>query len=105
MDVLKDKQNKTYPYISRYSAFPFFYNEQDKKFIYGITSQLDNSISYVAHKVTDADTLESLALKYYGRPDYYWIIADFNRIQDPFIKLLDFYNIVNIPSLSNISFE
>lgn len=105
MDVLKDKQSKTYSYISRYSAFPFFYNTKDTKYIYGITSQLNTNISYVAHKVNQADTLESLALKYYGRPDYYWIIADFNRIQDPFIKLIDRYTVINIPSLSNISFE
>ena len=105
MDVLKDKQSKTYSYISRYSAFSFFYNTEDTKYIYGITSQLNTNTSYVAHKVNQADTLESLALKYYGRPDYYWIIADFNRIQDPFIKLSDRYKVVNIPSLSNISFE
>lgn len=105
MDVLKDKQSKTYSYISRYSAFPFYYNTQDNKYIYGITAHLDKEIVFVAHQVSQADTLESLALKYYGRPDYYWIIADFNSIQDPFIKLIDHYKILNIPSLSNISFE
>lgn len=105
MDVLKDKQTKTYSYISRYSGFPFFYNTQDNKYIYGVTSQLDTNITYVAHPVIQSDTLESLSLKYYGRPDYYWIIADFNRIQDPFIKLIEHYEILNIPSLSNITFE
>lgn len=105
MDVLTDKQTKKYPYISRYSAFPYFYNTEDNKYIYGITSQLDENISYVAHQVIQSDTLESLALKYYGRPDYYWIIADFNRIQDPFIKLDSYFKIVNIPTISNISFE
>ena len=51
------------------------------------------------------DTLDSLALKYYGRPDLFWIIADFNRIQDPFIKLVDYFSIIKIPSLSTLSFE
>lgn len=105
MDVLRDKQSKQYAYVSRYSTFPYFYNTQDNKFIYGVTSQLSSGTTYVAHKVTQSDTLESLALKYYGRPDYYWIIADFNRIQDPFIKLLGKFEVINIPTLSNISYK
>ena len=35
---------------------------------------------------------------------YYWIIADFNRIQDPFINLPVGYTI-KIPVLSNIEFK
>lgn len=105
MDVLKDKQSKKYPYISRYSGFSYYYHILDNKYIYSVTSQLNTNISYVAHKVVQSDTLESLALKYYGRPDYYWVIADFNRIQDPFISLKENFDILRIPSLSNISFE
>lgn len=105
MDVLKDKQSKTYSYISRYSAFPFYYNTLDNKYIYGVTSQLDKNIPYVAHKIEQSDTLESLALKYYGRPDYYWVIADFNSIQDPFIHLKEKFEIIKIPALSNISYQ
>lgn len=105
MDVLKDKQSKTYSYISRYSAFPFYYNTLDNKYIYGVTSQLDKNIPYVAHKIEQSDTLESLALKYYGRPDYYWVIADFNSIQDPFIYLKEKFEIIKIPALSNISYQ
>ena len=29
----------------------------------------------------------------------------FNRIQDPFIKLIDHFEVINIPTLSNISYE
>ena len=105
MDVLRDKQGKQYSYISRYSGFPFYYNTEDDKYIYGITSQLELTTTYVAHKVVQSDTLDSLALKYYGRPDYFWVIADFNRIQDPFIKLIDHFEVINIPTLSNISYE
>ena len=105
MDVLTNKQTKTYPYISRYAGFPYYYNTVDDKYIYGVTAQLETNIAYVAHQVTQYDTLESLALTYYGRPDYYWVIADYNRIQDPFIKLIDHFDIINIPTLSNISFE
>lgn len=105
MDVLKDKQTKSYPYISRYAGFPFYYNTLDDKYIYGVTGQLDEDIPYVAHKVLQSDTLESLSLKYYGRPDYYWVIADFNRIQDPFVILKEKFETLKIPTLSNISYE
>ena len=49
--------------------------------------------------------LDNLAEHYYGRPDYYWIIADFNRIQDPLINLWEHYKKLKVPVLSNIVFE
>ena len=105
MDVLKDRQKRNYNYVSRYTSFPFYYNTLDKKYIYGITSQLRDDSLYVTHKITQYDTLDSLSLKYYGRPDYYWIIADFNHLQDPFIKLYNYIDIIKIPTLSNIAFK
>lgn len=105
MDVLKDRETKSYEYISRYSSFPYYYNTQDDKYIYGLTSQLSENSTFVAHKVVQDDTLDKLANYYYGRPDLYWIIADFNRIQDPFISLFGNYDIVKVPSLSSISFR
>ena len=104
-DVLRDKSQKRYSYISRYTPFYYYYNTKDDKYIYGITSQLNTNISYVAHKITEKDTLDSLSLKYYGRPDLYWVIADFNRIQDPFIQLWGKYDVLHIPTLSDISFK
>lgn len=105
MEVLKDKSYKSSSALSRYSAFPYYYNSEDNKYIYGITGHLGQNVTYVAHKITITDTLDSLALKYYGRPDYYWIIADFNRIKDPFIKLYGNYEYMNIPNMSSVSFE
>lgn len=105
MEVLKDKQTRDYNSLSRYSSFPFYYHTKDNKYVYGITAHLNKEIEYVAHKVSDTDNLDALALKYYGRPDYYWIIADFNNIQDPYIKLSNYFEIINIPSLSFISFN
>ena len=104
MDILKDKQTKSYDSVSRYSSFPFYYNTKYDKYIYGITSQLDDGTSYSVHTITYRDSLDSLSLKYYGRPDYFWIIADFNRIRDPFIKLSEHYKTIKIPSLSSINF-
>ena len=50
----------------------------------------------------DYDTLDLLALNYYGRPDFYWIIADFNGIKDPFIDLPKKFKTIRIPTLTQI---
>ena len=105
MDVLKDKQTKNYNNISRYSPFPFYYHTVDNKYIYGLTAQLSDDVEYVAHSVTQKDTLDNLSLKYYGRPDYYWVIADFNKIQDPFINLSKRFTVIRIPAISGIKFR
>ena len=105
MDVLKDKSQKRYKYISRYTPFAYYYHTLDNKYIYATTSQLNENVTYVAHKVNESDTLDSLSLKYYGRPDYYWIIADFNRIQDPYMKLFGRFDTLKIPTLSDITFK
>ena len=105
MDVLKDKQTKQYDYLSRYSIFPLYYNTEDSKFVYGLTSQLSDETSYVLHNVQQSDTLDSLASYYYGRPDYFWVIADYNRITDAFINLADTFKEIKIPTLSNIVYK
>lgn len=104
MDSLKDKAIKDYNYTSRYGPFPYFYNVNDNKYVYGITSWLSLDCSRTTHTVEDTDTLDGLALKYYGRPDLYWVIADFNRIVDPYINLYDNFNFIYIPDLSGVRY-
>ena len=74
----------------------------DKKYIYGLTRNLRSDTEYIIHNVASTDTLDSLALKYYGRPDLYWVIADFNRIKDAYTNIYDNYNFLYIPTLSGI---
>lgn len=103
-DKVIDKQYRTYERICRYDVFPFFYNKTDNKYFYGITANLKKSIRYVAHKVVEGDTLDTLSLYYYGNPLYYWAIADFNNINDPYTDLkID--DIIKIPTLSDIEFN
>lgn len=104
MDYLKSPQTKDYNSLSRYATTTFYYHIKDKKYIYGLTKQLSTTTDYVAHIVKPEDTLESIALFYYGRPDYYWIIADYNRI-NPFIHLSDKYTTIRVPSISYIYYE
>lgn len=87
MNVLINENYKSYDYLSRYSSFPYFYNINDNKYTYGITAQLKNDTPYVEHIVKQGETIDNLALKYYNNPTKFWIICDFNRIQDPFIEL------------------
>lgn len=105
MDILKDKAAVSKDYISRYSGFPYYYNTLDKKYIQGLSAQLDTETSYVIVSINANTTLDFLANKYYGRPDYWWAIADFNRIQDPFIALYPRYTELKIPSIAGISFK
>lgn len=105
MDILTNKSKKEYKDISRYSSFPVYYHTLDKKYIYGITKQLALNIPYVEVSIGPEDTFDTLANTYYGRPDYYWIIADFNRISDPFINLGEHYTKIKIPALTSIEYE
>jgi hypothetical protein len=59
---------------------------------------------WVAHKVVQDDTLDKLALNYYNNPSYWWIIAYFNDIQDAFINLKDYFDIIKIPALNSVEF-
>ena len=103
MEVI-DKTYKTYTKLSRYNNFTYYYQSNDKKYIYGITSRLNDKTSYTNYLVKKNDTLDTLALYYYNNPTYFWIIADFNRISDPY-KKLDENTYIKIPSFSSISFE
>ena len=104
MERIKNKSYKTYPYISRYTSFPYYYNTIDNKYIYGLTDNINKNVNYTVHKVRDYDTLDLLADTYYGRPDFFWIIADFNNIIDPLEPLSGKFKSLKIPSMSNIYF-
>lgn len=105
MSILTKKDYRSYPRVSRYSVFPYYFNRIDERYVYGITAHLkDSDTKYVIHKVVDGDTLDTLALYYYNNPTYFWIIADFNRIQDPY-KDLEQGTLLKIPTFSNIQYD
>ena len=104
MDILKDKNYKQFDYTCRYSGVPYYYNKEDKKYIFGLGTNLKKDSAYVLHQVKETDTLDYLALKYYNNPTYYWIICDFNRIQNPFDKPIVGTHLM-IPSFSDLKFD
>ena len=73
--------------------------------MYGISKNLNTNTDYVLHNLVDSDSLDSLALKYYGRPDLFWVIADFNNLNDPYIRLVDKMSSIKIPALSGITWR
>lgn len=105
MDRLIDKQTKNYPSLSRYSTTPFYYDTLEDKYVYGLCKPLSSDSQYTIHTLSPEDTLDSLALFYYGRPDYFWVISEFNRINDPFINLYSKQKTIKIPSISYIYYE
>ena len=103
MEIAKNKYYKNFNSVNRYGQYPFYYNTEDKRYFGGITNHLKDTTAFVFHNIKEGDTLDSLSLYYYGNPTRYWIIADFNRIQDPFIELIPGEKI-KIPSFADIQF-
>lgn len=104
MDKFIDKQYKDYEKLSRYSVVPYFYNVDTKKYTYGTCSWLSEETPYQNYTVEMDDTLDSISLRAYGSPIYYWIIASFNRMTDC-LQPLTVGDIIKIPSKSAIQFE
>jgi len=103
-DILKNKSYLQYPRISRYSSFPYYYNETDDKYSCGTTNQLDDSVDFVYYEVQSGDSYDSIALTYYDNPTYYWVICDFNRIMDCFDRPKA-GTLLKIPTFSQLRYK
>lgn len=104
MDILTNKQYKDYNSVSRYSAFPIYYNTRDNKWVMGSTNALSQDCQYSVHKVLKFEDYDTIALLHYGNPTLYWVICDFNNIVDPFVPPAP-GSTLKIPVLSHISFD
>jgi nucleoid-associated protein YgaU len=105
MDKLVNKKILTFDYVSRYAGVPYYFDKEKKREVFGIGSPMSKDTAYISHLVQGSDTLDSLALKYYNNPTYWWVIAAFNSILDPFINLATEYKVIKIPSISSIVFS
>lgn len=104
MDTLKNKNYASFDYTSRYTNTPYYFDTIENKEVYGIGTNLKTQAEFVTHKVKSNDTLDSLALKYYNNPTFWWIIAYYNDIQDPFKPLIAKFETLRIPSISSLEF-
>lgn len=105
MEKLTNKRYNTFDYTCRYTTVPYFYDTETQSDVYGIGTQMSSQTTFVSHKVCPEDTLDALALTYYNNPTYWWVIAYFNQITDPFIALSSKFSILKIPSISSIVFK
>ena len=96
MERLVNKTISSYDYNSRYNTVPYYYNIDDEKYIRGLSKSVVGPFEYSIHMVKPTDTLDKLALYYYGDPSKYWILAEVNGILDPFIQLSSMYNFIYI---------
>ena len=103
-EILSNKTYKDYSYNCRYITVPEYFHNVDQKYVSGTTSHLIENNTYVYHTIKKNETLDSISLVYYNSPLYFWVIADFNKIQDPLIELTTGQKL-KIPTLSNIQFE
>lgn len=61
-------------------------NANENPIVFYETSNL-GLVTYYEHIYTEGERLEQIANKYYKRPDYWWIIPEFNP------EVEDFFNI------------
>lgn len=104
MDTFKNKRYGSFNYTCRYTGIAYYYDSEAQKDVYGIVKPMQKGTSWIAHKLKQEDSLDSLALKYYNNPTFWWVIAFFNNINDPFIKLNEHFDIIKIPNISSIVF-
>ena len=104
MNIAVKKQYQNFKQFSRYSITPIYYNTLDRKYFGGITQWLSDETPYETYEVQIADTYDSIALRYYGNPTFYWVITDFNRIHNPFEKPVP-GSIIKVPNFSKIEFQ
>ena len=61
-------------------------------------------LSFFFNKLKRGESIDSIALYYYNNPTYYWMICDFNFIDDPFIELTEGQKI-KVPTFSAVTFD
>lgn len=94
---------KTYDYLSRYESFPYYYDADNNRYYYGLTSFLNKNSSYVIYQVQPGDSYDSIALNHYGCALFYWIITDYNEIFDV-LTPPEPGTTLRLPPLNSISF-
>lgn len=102
--MLINKQRKIYLYYSRYQNTDYYYDTEFNRYFMGKSQWLKDSTPYIEYVVKRNDTYDSIALEAYNNPTYWWIITDFNRIDDPFKNPTE-NSTLKIPIFSNIEFE
>ena len=98
------KNYKQYNYISRYESFPYYYDEINNRYYYGLVANLSKNTPYAAYTVQNGDSYDSIAYDMYGSALFYWVICNFNNVMDCF-ENPEPGTILKLPSLNSIIFK
>ena len=103
-EILSKKQFRDYSYTSRYNNFPYYYHRLDDKYVYGSTAWLKDDTPYTLYKIRKGDTWDILSLRFYDNPTFFWILCEFNHVQDPYSELVP-DKVIKVPTKSSIEFD
>ena len=103
-NMLINPQRKQYMYFSRYQISDYYYDTTAQKYWMANSYWLKDTTPYILHTVERGETYDSIALDSYANPTYWWIIADFNRVLDPFENPKE-GSVIKVPIFSNLDFD
>jgi hypothetical protein len=99
---VQDMGFKEYPHLSRYATVRVFRDREGQLF-HGSVMWTRDDLPFTLYEVKQGDTIEKIANEQFGNPTYSWIIADANRIVDPFLPL-EIGRQLKIISLNSLEF-
>ena len=100
----KTKNFKQYPYISRYESFPYYYDDYNNRYYYGLSANIAKDTPYASYVVKVGDTYDSIAYDVYGNSLFYWAICAFNNIFDC-LEAPEVGTVLKLPTINSIVFE
>ncbi len=95
---------KRYTYLSRYESFPYYYDDYNNRYYYGLTSSMSKDTPYAAYVVKVGDTYDSIAYDVYGNSLFYWVICYFNNIFDC-LEEPEVGTVLKLPSINSVTFN
>lgn len=98
------KNYKHYDYISRYESFPYYYDNVNNRYYYGLSANLSKDTPYASYTVQSGDSYDSIAYDKYGNALFYWVICYFNDVADCF-QQPQAGTVIKLPSLNSIIFK
>jgi capsid portal protein len=102
--VLKYAKPRNYPNISRYEIYRQIIDNDNNIYVETANqTPVDESQNDKYHEVLqeEENRLDIISNKYYGNPEFWWVIAVGNNLVDPFvIKVGD---IIRIPSFTSLT--
>lgn len=92
------------PTVSRYRETTIITLNDNPHFGFRPLRNIDQRVEDIYHEILYGDTLQRIAWQVLGDARYWWVVADFNDIIDPFEDLLPGTQL-RLPSISRLYME